>query len=146
WLASARVRAAARAWRDASGHQHSSTDDHGNLRPGQLRPERRPLSPEVLSPCVRLPPVGGRLYDARAVALGELRCRVAHARTLARSDHQDHARILAGAREAVLGPRWSMEEVPGLQPALLVLDEQRAFSGEDEEVFLVLLGVVEHGL
>src|SRR4051794_8071418 len=102
-----------------------------------MRPVGRPLSPEVLGPCVRLPPVRGRLRHARAVTLRDLRCRIAHARTHPRADHQDHARLLTGAGEAMLGPRRSVEEVPGPQTALLVLDEQRALAGEDEEALLV---------
>ena len=39
-----------------------------------------------------------------------------------------------------------MEEVPGAEPSLLVLDEQRALPGQDEECLLVRLGVVEDPL
>jgi hypothetical protein len=35
-----------------------------------------------------------------------------------------------------------MEEVPSAQRALLTLDEQRAVAGQDEEVLLLVLGVV----
>jgi hypothetical protein len=39
-----------------------------------------------------------------------------------------------------------VDEVPGLQPPLLVLDQEDALAAEDEEVLLVRLGVVEaHG-
>jgi hypothetical protein len=46
----------------------------------------------------------------------------------------------------VLGPPGSVEEVPGPQAPLLVLDDQRTLAGEDEKRLLVLLGVVETGL
>src|SRR6185437_2328955 len=99
-----------------------------DLRPGQTSPGRRTFSPEQLDRRVRLPPVGGLLRHAGAVARRELRGRVAHLRARARTDHQDHARAFAGTGEAVLGPRRTVEEVPGPQASFLALDEQRALA------------------
>src|SRR5262249_58901477 len=53
--------------------------------------------------------------------------------------HEDHALAVARADEAVLGPRRAVDEVPGLQVALLALDDQQALPAEDEEVLLVHL-------
>jgi len=39
-----------------------------------------------------------------------------------------------------------VEEVPGPQASLFVLDDQRALARQDEERLLVRLGVVEGGL
>src|SRR5262249_38830184 len=50
------------------------------LAPGQAGPGRRPLSPEPLGARIGLLRVGGLLLHARAVALGELRHGVPHAR------------------------------------------------------------------
>ena len=36
-----------------------------------------------------------------------------------------------------------MDEVPGTQAPLLILDEQHAPAGEDEEILLLVLAVVE---
>jgi hypothetical protein len=43
----------------------------------------------------------------------------------------------------VLGPGWTVEEVPRPKDPLLTLDEQPALSGEHEERLLLILGVVE---
>ena len=83
------------------------------LGPGQATPVRRLLSPKPLDCRVRLPPVGGLLRHARAVARRELRHRVVHSRARARTDHHDHARPFAGAHEGVLGPRGRVEESQG---------------------------------
>src|SRR5207247_911513 len=56
--------------------------------------------------------------------------------------HEDHARSVAGADEAVLGPRRAVQEVPLLQEALLALDDRGALAREDEEVLLVHLAVI----
>src|SRR5207253_11226197 len=91
--------------------------------PRQTRPARRALSPELVDRGVRLSPVGGLFRHARGVARGELGYGVAHSRARARTDHQDHAWPLARADEGVLDPRRRVEEVPGAQASLLVLDE-----------------------
>jgi hypothetical protein len=54
-----------------------------------------------------------------------------------RADHEEHAGLLAGADEDVLGPGGSVDEVPLRQPALLAFDEQDALAGEDEEALLL---------
>src|SRR4051794_20628235 len=59
------------------------------------------------------------------------------------ADHQNRAGAVAGADEDVARARRAMDEVPGPQQALLLLDEEQAFAGEDEEVLLHVLGVVE---
>src|SRR3954447_17793542 len=102
-----------------------------------VRPLERP---------VRLSPVGGLLSHARAVARRELGHRVMHARARARADHHDHTGPLARAHEAVLGPRWGVEEVPWLEASLLALDEQGALPRHDEEGLLVGFGVVQQRL
>src|SRR5262249_31926041 len=114
------------------------------LRPGQAGPVRRPFSPEPLDRRVRLPPVGGFLLYARAVARRELRHRVAHLCARPSPGHHDHAWPIPRADEGVLGPGGRVEEVPGPEPSLLALDEQPAFSGDDEERLLVRFGM-EHG-
>src|SRR6185369_7782551 len=40
-------------------------------------------------------------------------------------------------------PRRRVDEVPGAQFSLLALDEQQALAGEDEEVLLLVLAVIE---
>jgi hypothetical protein len=47
------------------------------------------------------------------------------------------------ADEDVLGAGRAVDEVPGLQSALLALDEEQALAGQHEKVLLVRLGVVE---
>jgi hypothetical protein len=43
----------------------------------------------------------------------------------------------------VLGPGGTVEEIPRAEEPLLAVDEQPAFPGQDEERFLLRLGVVE---
>src|SRR5919106_1532438 len=50
---------------------------------------------------------------------------------------------LARADEHVLGAGRRVEEVPGLQPPLLALDEEQGLAEEDEEVLLGALAMVE---
>jgi hypothetical protein len=52
------------------------------------------------------------------------------------ADHQDRARIVAGADKDVTGIERAVEIVPLPQPALLFLDNQHAFPGQDEEALL----------
>ena len=59
------------------------------------------------------------------------------------SGHQDDARTVPGADEDVLGHRRAVEEVPGPQAPFLSFDQQQALPGEDQEVLLRLLAVVE---
>jgi hypothetical protein len=59
------------------------------------------------------------------------------------TDHQDHARLFAGAHEDVVRPGRAVDEVPRPQEPLLLLDEQPALAREHEEVLLLVLGVVE---
>src|SRR5205085_11784587 len=59
------------------------------------------------------------------------------------ADHEEYARAVPGADEDVLRLRRRVEEVPRAEPTLLALDEQHALTGENEEVFLRRLGVVQ---
>src|SRR5262249_52934316 len=107
-------------------------------------PVRGPLPARRLPVRVRLLWVGHLLVDARVVARGELRDRVADAPVARpRAHHQDDARSVAGAEEAVLRPGGTVEEVAAPEGSRLALDEQRALAGEYEESFLLRLRVVE---
>src|SRR5262249_7590204 len=110
---------------------------------GQAIPVRRPLPPGRLETDVRLVRVGRLLLGARAVLCRQLRHGIVKASLPPRPGHQDHARPLAGADEDVLGAGGAVEEVPGPQRPLITFDEQRALPGEDDEVLLLRLGVVE---
>src|SRR5439155_17115248 len=61
----------------------------------------------------------------------------------ARADHQQHARALPGADEAVAGAGRAVQEVPSSDPPLLAIDAGDALALEDEEVLLRRVGVVE---
>jgi hypothetical protein len=61
----------------------------------------------------------------------------------ARADHEEHARLFARSDEDVSRPGRTVEEVPGSQPALFLLDDRDALAREDEEVLLARVGVVE---
>jgi methionine-rich copper-binding protein CopC/putative copper export protein len=83
------------------------------------------------------------LLDARAVAERDLVDGVADsAARNARAHGQNDARPLAGADKDVLRPRWAVHEVPRAQAAFLALDQEEAFAGEDEEIFLGVFPVV----
>src|SRR6202011_3523335 len=57
--------------------------------------------------------------------------------------HEDDARRVSVADEDVLAVGRAVEEVARRQAALLALDEQQAGAGEDEEVLLVRLPVIQ---
>src|SRR3954470_1482091 len=112
--------------------------------PGQAVPVRRSADPRRLEADVRLVRVRRLLRRARAVLRGELRDRVHDLPLLGPpTDHEDHARPIAGADEDVLGPGRAVEEVPGAQDPFLALDEQAALAGKNEEILLLRLAVVE---
>src|ERR1043166_6864614 len=84
-----------------------------------------------------------RLFlDADAVADRELVPNVDRVPADARAGHEDHARPVPRADEAVLRPRGAVHEVPLLQVPLVALDDRDALAAEDEEVLLVHLAVV----
>src|SRR5262249_33071070 len=114
-----------------------------HLGPRQAGPGRRPLSPEPLGRRKGPARVGWLPLDARAVARGELRLRVAHFRAQASTCHQEDAWLVAGPHEGVLRPGWRVEEVPGPEAHFLALDEQSALPGQNEERFLIRLGVID---
>jgi hypothetical protein len=60
-------------------------------------------------------------------------------------DREDSAKAVARAYEDVIRPGRAVNEVPGLQRALLAFYEQQALALKDEEVFLRALAVVETG-
>ena len=73
----------------------------------------------------------------------ELAARVVQPLVLAsHADHEDRARPVTRADADVARARRAVEEVPGLQRTLLVLDDQQAGPGEDEEALLGVLAVV----
>ena len=75
---------------------------------------------------------------------GELRDRVEdRASRSASPGHEDDAGAVTRADDDVLGSGRAVEEVPRAERALLALDEQQALAGENEEVLLGLLFVVE---
>src|SRR5206468_3247931 len=103
--------------------------------------------------------VGGHLLRAETgVSLVRLRRLLVHARVVLRghlahvvddleatgaaTDHHDHARPVTGSDEDVPGPRRAVDEVPGAKAALLLLDDEHALAGDDEEVLLPFLAVV----
>src|SRR5204863_8146722 len=57
--------------------------------------------------------------------------------------HDDDARPLARPDENVMRPGRAVDEVPGLKAALLAFDHEHALSGNDEEVLLAVLAVVQ---
>src|SRR5437764_6989383 len=61
----------------------------------------------------------------------------------ARAGHEDDARAVTGSDEAVLCTGRAVNEVPGAQRPLVTFDQQRAFTGQDEEVLLLRFRVVE---
>ena len=62
------------------------------------------------------------------------------------SPEGDHgARAVTGTDEHVLGPAGAVQEVPGLQLALLALDDREAAAREHEEALLGVLAVVHAG-
>src|SRR6185437_3513781 len=61
----------------------------------------------------------------------------------ARTEHEDHARVVACPDEDVRRARRAMEEVPGAEMAFLALDDEVALARQHEERLLVRLGVVE---
>src|SRR5262245_66025483 len=84
------------------------------------------------------------LQDARIVLRGELVHRVDDLEAVGTAaDHDDHARHVAHADEDMHRPRRAVHVVPGLQVALLALDHEQALTGDDEEVLLAALAVVE---
>src|SRR3954465_9704630 len=123
--------------------RESSFLDRTDLPPGQAIPGGWRLAPRRLPLRVRLVRLGRLLLYARTVPRRELRDRVPHAPvSRAGADHQDGARLVAGADEDVLRAGGCVEEIPRAQRALLALDEQRALAREDEKVLLLVLGVV----
>src|SRR5262245_3376479 len=114
-----------------------------SLGPRQVVPAFRTVGPPVWMRGVGL---GGRArlrLDARAVAQGRLGARVDDPFAgRATADHEDHTRAGARGDEDVLRARRAVHEIPGTEGSLLVLDEQKAFAREDEEVLLIRLGVV----
>ena len=76
---------------------------------------------------------------------GDLRDRIddpaADAAT-AGTDRHDDRRLLARGDDDVRRASRAVDEVPGDEPALLLLDDQRALAGDDEEAFLRVLAVV----
>jgi hypothetical protein len=61
----------------------------------------------------------------------------------ARADGQDDRRLVAGRHDHVIGLWRAMDEVPRLQLAFLVLEDQEAGAGEDEEILFRFLAVIE---
>jgi hypothetical protein len=60
-----------------------------------------------------------------------------------RSEHENRARLVAGADEHVPRLGGAVEVVPLPQRPFLLLDDQRALAGKHEEAFLDALGVVQ---
>jgi len=63
-------------------------------------------------------------------------------REAARTDRQDDAGTFPSAHDHVRSPGWAVHEVPRLERALLVLDDQHAGPGQNEKVLLGVLTVV----
>src|SRR6185295_4230229 len=114
--------------------------------PGQLAPRVRAAEAPVRERRVSLGRAARLRPDACAVSTRGLRDRVDDGAVLAPcACHEDHARLLAGADEGVVGPGRAVDEVPGAQRPLLLLHYEQALSGEHEEVLLARLGVVHAG-
>src|SRR5439155_24847220 len=91
----------------------SPSNASSGLGPRQTVPVRGPAPLWPLEPRVRLLRVRRLLLRARAVARRELRFRVQQLLVLRScTDHQDHARAVAGAHEDMLGAGGTVEEVP----------------------------------
>src|SRR5439155_22449736 len=120
-------------------------DELVGLGPGQPVPAWRRARLPLRERRIRLGRDARLLLDADAVAQRHFGAHVDGALlgpALARAGHEDRAGSAAGADEAMLGVRWAVHEVPGLERPLLALDDQEALSGQDEEVLLVRLAVV----
>src|SRR2546421_6037684 len=114
------------------------------LRPGEAVPVRRPRPLGPLEPGIRFFRIRRVLLRARAVARGELGCRVMELLVRSpRAGHQDHGRSIAGAHEDMLGSGGTVEEVPRPEEPLLAVDEQPALPRQHEERLLLRLGVIE---
>jgi hypothetical protein len=90
--------------------------------------------------------IEGLFLDARVVPGCDPRLGVPHLRAEVRAEHQDRAWPVAGPHEGVRRPGGTVEEVPGSEVSLLVLDDESACSGQDEERFLICLGVIHVAL
>src|SRR6266571_9029591 len=93
---------------------------------------------------VRLRRLPGLLRHRDAVLRGRLRDGVDEpfAAETPRPDGEDHRRPVARADDHVGGPGRAVDEVPRLELALLLLDNQHAAPGEDEKALLPVLGVI----
>jgi adenosine deaminase len=97
---------------------------------------------------VRLKPgvgllAGGRLLlDAGAVLQGNVGDGIDDVPSGPRTNRENRARSLARADEDMVRPPRAVDEVPGLQRPLLVLDDKESLAVEDEEVLLLVLAVV----
>src|SRR5205807_2056702 len=56
---------------------------------------------------------------------------------------EDNRWTAAGAEDHVIGLSGAVHEVPGVKISLLALDDQEALAGQDEEVLLCSLAVVQ---
>src|SRR5215211_6490686 len=108
----------------------------GSVEPAAVRDRSAP------SLAVRLRDARGLLLDARAVAPGELGLGVENPPRGPRSHLDDQAWLLL-RHEGVRDAGRAVHEVPLAEGALLTVDEQHAASGQDDEVLLDVLGVVE---
>jgi adenosine deaminase len=72
----------------------------------------------------------------------DLRNGIDHVASGSRANREDRARPVARTDEHVLGPAWTVNEVPRLERPLLFLHEQYRFAREYEEVLLLVLAVV----
>src|SRR5205085_3915905 len=109
--------------RDSGGLSAGDPESLGG--PGQAVPAlRRPRLP-LREGRVGLTRHARLLLDACAVAEGELRTRVGDPFLAgAPAGHEDHAGALARAHEDVLRLRRAVDEVPGVKPPLLALDQE----------------------
>ena len=57
--------------------------------------------------------------------------------------HDDDTRPVTGADEDVVRPGRAVDEIPCLQAALLAFDHEHALSGDEQEVLLATLAVIQ---
>src|SRR5262245_39699545 len=130
---------------EASSSTSSTCSSTPQMYAGALDGPSGADAPEVARPvAIRLSRVARLLRCGHAVLLGELGHGVVQRLVRpARADHQDRAGPVARADADVARAGREVDEVPGLQPPLLLLDEQQALTGEHEEVLLHALRVIE---
>src|SRR5512142_2752438 len=93
---------------------------------------------------VRFPRFRRRLLDTDAMSKRDRIDEVLDSSPASAPAERDHQRgAVTGSDDDVRRPAGTVNEVPRPQGNLLILDEEKALAGEDEEALLVPLPVIE---